>query len=115
MGPTYSTVSTRRAKRADVASTLRPPDLTQFGTNSGVPRPRLRAAAPLPARLETYELPGDIAVIGHSGTAPGYATMMFQRQDNDAILVTGVNTGNLFWNALDVFIPAMSVISTEAQ
>jgi D-alanyl-D-alanine carboxypeptidase len=63
--------------------------------------------------LESYDLPGLPTVIGHSGGAAGYATMMFQMPARATTLVTGVNTSDMFANALQVFIPACKVIVAD--
>ncbi|HEY0710157.1 MAG TPA: serine hydrolase domain-containing protein, partial [Polyangia bacterium] len=63
--------------------------------------------------LESFTLPGGQTVIGHGGSAAGYAVMMFQVPANGATLVTAINTSNLFANALEVFIPALAVVAQE--
>jgi D-alanyl-D-alanine carboxypeptidase len=60
--------------------------------------------------LESFDLPGLPTIIGHSGGAAGYATMMFRIPSRATTLVTAVNTGDMFANALQVFIPACQVI-----
>jgi D-alanyl-D-alanine carboxypeptidase len=64
--------------------------------------------------LESFDLPGLPRVVGHMGSSGGYAVMMFQVPDrNDTIIVTAINTTDLFRNAMDVFIPAMEVIAAD--
>jgi D-alanyl-D-alanine carboxypeptidase len=63
--------------------------------------------------LESFEL-GGATVIGHAGGAVGYAVMMFQIPARATTLVTAVNTGDLFANALEVFIPSLDVITAPA-
>ncbi len=58
--------------------------------------------------LESYELDGT-TVIGHSGSAAGYASMMFKVQGKATTLVTSINTNSLFTNALEVFMPSLKV------
>ncbi len=62
--------------------------------------------------LETYEV-GGTKVIGNSGGAPGYATMMFRIPARAVTLVTVVNTSDLFANALNVFGPAVDVVKAR--
>ena len=62
--------------------------------------------------LEIYEL-GGTTVIGNSGGAPGYATMMFRIPARATTLVTAVNTSDLFTNALSVFSPSVDVITAR--
>jgi D-alanyl-D-alanine carboxypeptidase len=64
--------------------------------------------------LESYELDGT-TVIGHSGSAAGYASMMFKVQGKETILVTSINTNSLFTNALEVFMPSLKVITGAAE
>jgi D-alanyl-D-alanine carboxypeptidase len=64
--------------------------------------------------LESYDL-GGTTVIGNSGGAAGYATMMFRIPDRDVTLVTSINTSDMFANALSVFIPSLDVITAPAQ
>ncbi len=64
--------------------------------------------------LETYSI-GETTVIGNAGGAAGYATMMFQIPAHETTLVTSVNTSDLFANALEVFIPAVDVITAPAR
>ncbi len=59
--------------------------------------------------LETYQL-GETVVIGNAGGAPGYATMMYWIPDRATTLVTAVNTGDLFTNALNVFVPSVNLV-----
>jgi D-alanyl-D-alanine carboxypeptidase len=61
--------------------------------------------------LESFDMPGLPTVIGHSGGSPGYAAMMFRIPERGATLVTAINTGDLFANALQVFIPAAEVVA----
>jgi D-alanyl-D-alanine carboxypeptidase len=61
--------------------------------------------------LESYDLPGSPTIIGHSGGAPGYATMMFRIPSRDTTLVTSVNTSDMFANALQLLIPSLNVIA----
>jgi D-alanyl-D-alanine carboxypeptidase len=63
--------------------------------------------------LESYELDGT-TVIGHSGSAAGYASMMFKVQGKETTLVTSINTNSLFTNALEVFMPSLKVITAPA-
>jgi D-alanyl-D-alanine carboxypeptidase len=65
--------------------------------------------------LESFEMPGGVAVIGHSGSTGGYAVMMFRVPQRRTTLVTAVNTNDLFTNALEVFIPSLQVITAEGQ
>lgn len=65
--------------------------------------------------LEAYDSIGGTTVIGNSGGAAGYATMMFQIPTRATTLVTSVNTSDLFVNALEVFIPSVDVITALAQ
>jgi D-alanyl-D-alanine carboxypeptidase len=64
--------------------------------------------------LEEFTLPGGATVIGHAGSTGGYAVMMFRVPARDATLVTAVNTQDLFANALQVFIPAVGVVTGSA-
>lgn len=64
--------------------------------------------------LEEFTLPSGTTVIGHGGSTAGYAVMMFSIPASDTILVTAVNTQDLFVNALDVFIPAIEVVTASA-
>ncbi len=61
--------------------------------------------------LETFTMPNGTRVIGHSGSTAGYAVMMFRIPGQDATLITAVNTTDLFANALQIFIPALDVIT----
>jgi D-alanyl-D-alanine carboxypeptidase len=63
--------------------------------------------------LESYELPGGIAAVGHAGGAAGYAVMMYRLPAQGATLVTAVNTSDMFANALKVLIPAAQVIAAS--
>lgn len=60
--------------------------------------------------LETYTMPSGTQVIGHAGTTAGYAVMMFRIPDQDATLITAVNTGNMFTNAMHLFMPSVDRI-----
>jgi D-alanyl-D-alanine carboxypeptidase len=64
--------------------------------------------------LESYEMDG-ATVIGHTGSAAGYASMMFKVQGKQTILVTSINTNSVLTNALEVFMPSLKVITTSAQ
>src|SRR5262245_10035127 len=64
--------------------------------------------------LETFEMDG-IKVIGHAGSTAGYATMMYKVVGSDTILVTSINTSDLFVNAIDVFIPALKVVAGDGH
>lgn len=65
--------------------------------------------------LESYEMPNGMKVIGNSGGAGGYTTMMYKVVDRGSILVTSVNTSDLFTNALDVFMPALDVLADDKE
>jgi D-alanyl-D-alanine carboxypeptidase len=64
--------------------------------------------------LESYVMPSGTEVIGHSGTTAGYAVMMFRIPAHHATLVTAVNAGNLFTNAMHVFMPSVDIIAGES-
>lgn len=64
--------------------------------------------------LESFELNGT-KVIGHAGGAPGYTVMMYRIPERDATLVTAVNTGDLFTNALQVFMPSLEVVTAPDE
>jgi D-alanyl-D-alanine carboxypeptidase len=91
----------------------RPETLTAMTTMVDAP-----SEAGLPHRyglgLESYELDGT-TVIGNSGSAAGYASMMFKVQGKETILVTSINTNSLFTNALEVFMPSLKVITGAAD
>lgn len=61
--------------------------------------------------LESFRMPAGTTVIGHSGSTAGYTVMMFHDPERGITLVTAVNTNNLFTNALEVFIPALNVVT----
>jgi len=66
--------------------------------------------------LEEYRLPSGVTVVGHSGSTAGYAVMMFRVPSaGDTTLVTFVNTNDLFVNALEVFIPAVNVVTDASR
>jgi D-alanyl-D-alanine carboxypeptidase len=62
--------------------------------------------------LEMYEV-GGTTIIGNSGGAPGYATMMFRIPARATTLVTAVNTSDMFTNALNVLSPSVDVIKAR--
>jgi D-alanyl-D-alanine carboxypeptidase len=90
----------------------RPEALTAMTTMVDAPEP-----APYPHRyglgLELWEIEG-VTVIGHGGTTAGYTTMMFQLVGRGGVLVTSINTNNMFTNALEVMIPSLKVITAPA-
>jgi D-alanyl-D-alanine carboxypeptidase len=63
--------------------------------------------------LESYVL-GGTAIVGNAGGAAGYAVMMYRIPARDTTLVTAINAGDLFANALQVFIPSLDVIGAPA-
>jgi D-alanyl-D-alanine carboxypeptidase len=60
--------------------------------------------------LESYILPGGTTVIGHSGGAAGYSTMMFHIPARRTTIVASSNSGDFFGNALEVFLPAIDAV-----
>jgi D-alanyl-D-alanine carboxypeptidase len=65
--------------------------------------------------LESFVMPDGTKVIGHSGGAAGYAVMMFRLADQRTTLVTAINTSDLMTNAVEVFIPALNVITASVE
>jgi len=63
--------------------------------------------------IEAYELDGT-AIVGNAGGAAGYATMMYRIPARDATLVTSINAGDMFANALEVLIPSLQVVTAPA-
>jgi D-alanyl-D-alanine carboxypeptidase len=64
--------------------------------------------------LEAYDL-GGTTVVGNSGGAAGYATMMYRIPARDATLVTSINATGLMENAVHVLMPSLGVITAPAQ
>lgn len=64
--------------------------------------------------LESYDL-GGTTVVGNAGGAAGYATMMYRIPARDTTLVTSVNVGDMYANALNVLIPSLDVLAGSAQ
>lgn len=65
--------------------------------------------------LESFEGPSGTKILGHAGGTAGYATMVYRIVGHDCILATSVNTGDLFTNALSVFMPAADAIRGESE
>jgi D-alanyl-D-alanine carboxypeptidase len=64
--------------------------------------------------LEEFIIDGT-TVIGHHGGTAGYATMMYRIPARDATLVTSLNRNDMFVNAVEVFMPALKVISSDGR
>lgn len=60
--------------------------------------------------VEAYEL-GGTRLVGNSGGAAGYATMMYRIPASDTTLVTTVNAGGLMTNAVHVLMPSLDVLA----
>lgn len=64
--------------------------------------------------LESFEI-GGTTIVGHTGGAAGYATMMVVIPERAATLVTAINAADLFANARYVLMPSLGVIAAPAQ